>query len=99
MYLVILHEDRFLILFYFVCFVLLFCFVFFVSIIFIYFFFITVYGSSGTGGIETRGTARGYGGARGGGDGAGYGTERLWSGVMSGSGTPEHPWQRRFAPC
>ena len=47
------------------CFLILFCFVFFVSFvsfvsfIFIYFFFKTLYGSSGTGGIETRETAWG----------------------------------------
>ena len=78
MYLVILHEDRFLILFCFVCFVLLFCFVFFsfVSFILYIFLFKTLYASSGTGGIETRGTARGYGGARGGCARAGYGAER-----------------------
>lgn len=46
-----------------------------------------------------KGLRGGMEGRRGGGDGAGYGTERLWSGVMSGSGTPEHPLQRRFAPC
>ena len=54
LYLVILYEDRFLILFCFFC-----LFVSFIHFIFIYFFFFTVYGSSGTGGIETRGTARG----------------------------------------
>ena len=44
------------------CFLILFCFVFFVSFvsfIFIYFFFKTLYGSSGTGGIEARETAWG----------------------------------------
>ena len=54
------------------CFVFLFCFFYF----YISFFFITVYGSSETGGIETRRPARGYGGARGGCAGAGYGAER-----------------------
>lgn len=76
LYLFILHEDRFLIfLILFVLFVLFLLF-FFVSFIFYIFLFKTVYGSSGTGGIETRGTARGYGEARGGCAAAGYGAER-----------------------